>query len=287
MPFTPIAPAPNRQASTGLIALAPAGLDEGVRPGAWEQGFSFDPEICDPGLLYAMACQIDTEKATEANPDLVEYLPVMVVGFDACTTLDPGRDGEGRARRHLANVQSHQLERAFWTGEATDDPTANGGDRPHLADSTAEVLNSGTATDAAVGLSLLDQALTSCLHGVQGMIHATPYTLAEWHHRSSVEFVNGRYLTPNGHLVVAGSGYTGGAPRASGGAALPAAPDLTAPADQWAYATPTVTVLLGAVETFGDVDRAVNTRTWRAERPAAAFHGCCKFAVQLLFTGLN
>lgn len=277
---------PNRQPTTGLIALAQTPLDGGDRPAGWENGFSFQPETCDDGLLYSLICEYDTDKELPGNEPPVPYTPVMIVGSDTCTTADRERDRVGRGRRHLLAVQSFQLERAFWTGEATDDENPDGEDRPHLADGTAEVLNGGTATDAAVGLALLDQAITRCLHGQQGMVHATPYMLAIWRHRDAVESVNGRYVTPNGHLVVAGSGYTGGAPRPAAGDPLPAAPDLTVPANQWAYATPMVQVLLGADEVHQDVDRAVNSETVRVERAAAAFHGCCKFAVQLQPTAL-
>src|SRR5690606_22575460 len=283
-PPTPLAAPPNRQATTGLIALAPVSPDEGDRPGGWENGFAFDPETCDDGLLYSLVCRTETPKAPADNAGLVEYTPVVIVGSDVCSTLDRSRDRVGRARRHLLAVQSFQLERAFWTGEATDDESEDGEDRPHLADGTAEVLASGDPVAPEVGLALLDQALTRCIHGQQGMVHVTPYTLAVWVGLDVVEFVNGHYQTPNGHVVVAGSGYTGGGPRSDPGQDLPTAPDLSEPADQWAYATPMVQVLLGDIDVIEDVDRSVNTETVRAERSAAAFHGCCKFAIQLDMT---
>ena len=274
------APNPNRAPTTGLVALSVNGLDQGTRPGSWESGFEFDSETCGDGLAYANACVVDTAKAAADNPGYTPYLPITVIGYDACTTLDGGRDRVARARRHLAAVTSRQVEAAFWSGEATDDPTPNGGDRPHLADGTAEVLASGTATEPVRALGLLDQALTDCLHGVAGMVHLTPYVLVQMAAASAVVRDNGRWVTPSGHTVVAGSGYEGIGPRDNPGDPLPAAP---APgADQWAYGTPMVTTLLGDVQAFGAIDQAVNTEVWRAERSAAAFHGaCCKFAIQL------
>ena len=51
------------------------------------------------------------------------------------------------------------------------------------------------------------------------------------------------------------------------------------PANQWIYGTPQVQILLGGVDFYADTDRARNSQTTRAERPAAAYHGCCKFAI--------
>lgn len=275
---------PNRPPVAGLVALSVTMPDP---PRGWEQGFSFDGEPCDAGLLYAQVCQVTTEKAVVAaddRPGITDYLPVMVVAADQCSTLGrTPQEIEDRARRLLRTVESHQLEVAFWTGEAEDDPTADGGDRPHLADGTAEVLNSGTAAELVRGLGLLDQSLTDCLHGAAGMVHMSPFALMRAYAATAVYRENNRWLTPSGHVVVAGSGYQGIGPRADEGEALPAAPTLGG--DQWAYGTPMVTTLLGDIDVLSTVDRTVNDATSRAERPAAAFHGpCCKFAIQLDFT---
>lgn len=282
-PRTPITAPPNRQATAGLIAL---GIQDTPEDPRWEGGFGFDPETCDDGLLYDVACATATAKEMPEPADLVTVDPVLIVGSDTCTTLSTGRDGRARANRHLLSVQSHHLERAWWTGEATDDAVPDGGSRPHLADGTATVL-SAAAIPAGQAVAVLDQALTACLHGQQGMVHLTPVALTVIAGTPNLlERVDGRWLTPNGHLVVAGSGYTGGAPRPNPGDPLPAAPNLLAvpPANQWIYGTAMVHVLLGAISIFDDVDRSINNNNARAERPAAAYAGCCKFATNVDLT---
>lgn len=281
MPSAVLPAAPNRQPGSGIIALSVTGLPP---DGPWAQGITFDVEPCDDGVLYASVCQVTTEKALVAyddRPDPVEYLPVLLIAADRCSTLSrTTQEAEQRANRLLLNVQSHQLEVAFWVGEATDDPTANGGDRPHLADGTAEVIGGGPVASVPRAIGLLDQALSDCLHGVAGMAHMTPYAQAQAAAASALHRENGQWYTPAGHLVVAGSGYEGIGPRSAPGQALPAAPSLGG--DQWAYGTPMVTTLLSDVVVNSDVDWAVNDVTARAERYGAAFHGpCCKFAIQL------
>lgn len=283
-PRTPITAPPNRQPAAGLIAL---GVPVTASDNRWEGGLGFDPETCDAGVVYDINCAATvTAKALPTNPDLVEYDPVLIIGSDRCSTMTGERDRRGRATRHLLSVQSHHLERTFWTGEATDDAVPDGGARPHLADGTATVL-AGTATDFRQAVAVLDQALTGCLHGQQGMVHLTPVALALVVSGPLSPILerdaSGRWITPNGHLVVAGSGYTGGGPRSAPGEDLPAAPNLLAvpPANQWIYGTAMVHVLLGDVAYFDDVNRAVNDQTVRAERAAAAFHGCCKYAINV------
>lgn len=286
-PATPVAPPPNRAPLAGLLGLAAPHPDQGQRAAGWENGFAFAPETCGPGMAVSVVCQLgegDT-KTPAVNADVAEYVPVAVIGSDRCSTLDQGRDRTGRARRHLRSVESHQLERVLWTGEAVGDDTPNGGDRPHLADGNATVLAAGVAVSIAGGLPLLDQALTECLHGQQGMVHVTPLLLAHAAQAEAVMWRDNRWTTPNGHLVVAGSGYTGGGPRPNPGDPLPAAPDLTAhpPAAQWVYGTGMVFTLLGdPVDVLEDVDRETNDQTVRTERPAAAlFSPCCQFALRV------
>lgn len=271
---------PNRQARTGLIPLAnrPTDIDD-----RWENGFAFAPEACGDGQARNYGCGPTDEKFAPENPDLVSYDPVALVGGDECSTLDNDRDATERAERHLRAIESYQLERVLWTGLWDPEPGDEVSPRPHLADGNAQPLNDGNPASRSGGFVLLDQALTACLHGGQGMVHMTPGRLTWFAHLQLVFFEGGRWVTPNGHIVVAGSGYTGGGPRPAPDQPLPPPPDLLAtPApSQWIYGTGMVQVLLGAAETLSDVDRSVNTRTVLRERPAAAYWGCCQFAVHI------
>jgi hypothetical protein len=280
--FAPITAPANRQATSGLVALAAAFTDA---PDGWEGGFGFDPEACEGGLTFAIECGQTASKDASTNPDSVLYAPAALIAVDACTTMNE-HDGTGRARRLLLALESELLEALLWTGDATGDDVA-GEARPHLADGRAVELAAGAAVGIGVAFALMDQALTGCLHGVAGMVHVTPYTLAVAAAADLVDRDGNRWVTPNGHTVVAGAGYTGGGPRPAVGGALPAAPDLLAavPANQWMYGTGPVFYLLGSTDTRSAVDRAVNTVTAMSERPGAAFYSpCCQFAAQIDLT---
>lgn len=289
---TPIPAPENRAPASGLVAIATA-PDLGDVGERWINGFGFDPETCGDPQLLTLGCSTEgVDKDVPDNPAAVLYDPAILVGGDKCSTMGgrPSADRLGRARRHLLSTTSWGVERLFWTGVADGDVA--GTIRPSLTDGTAVELAGGTAVGANRGVALLDQALTVCLHGGAGAIHTTPLLLSDWADAGRVALRDGRWYTPSGHVVIAGSGYTGGAPRDDpGDAAPPAPPDLLAnpAADQWAYGTGPVYALVGDIVTWGDegsrIDRAVNDVTVLVERAVAAFHsGCCKFAVQIDMT---
>lgn len=300
-PVTPITAPPNRQPNTGLLALAnrPPVAADGAEPtgnevsSRWVAGFGFEPEACASSQSFEINCSpygVGEEKGTdvEGNPDIVTYSPVVFVVTDACSTMTRFRDRTGRVTRHLASTESEALARLLWTGEVDDTVL---GDLPlprmHLADSTATELAGGAAMDYVHGFAVMDHFLTLCLHNVQGMIHMTPYALDRIYERSALTESNGRIISPNGNLIVADAGYTGGGPRPDTDEALPTPPDLdavTAP-DQWIYGTSMVQVLLGPAEGMSDIDRAANTENTFRERAGAAFWDhCCQFAALLDFT---
>jgi hypothetical protein len=100
--------------------------------------------------------------------------------------------------------------------------------------------------------------------GRQGLIHATPATVAAWEFEA---LESGAYLqTPNGTPIASGGGYIGADP------VLGAAP---AAGQAWAFATGPVQVRLSEVILVGDnindtIDQSLNEVTYRAERYALA-----------------
>jgi hypothetical protein len=274
----------NQTPTTGLVALAVTPTD---LPAQWEGGFGFEPESCDPAALVTLSwCEQADEKDVPGRPSFVVYDPALLIGGDACSTLGP-RDGRlERARRQLQSTTSEGVERLFWTGEAAGD----GPDvvRQSLTDGTAVTVGDPGGQGPADTVSLLDQALAGCLHGVAGMVHVPPVLLPVWAAADVIWRSGDRWLTPGGHTVVAGAGYTGGAPRPVIDpdpfevGPLPAPPDLLDLGDVHVYATGPVGVILSDIVTFGDatsrIDRAINHETVLVERVAAAYHsGCCKF----------
>jgi hypothetical protein len=113
----------------------------------------------------------------------------------------------------------------------------------------------------------------------------TPGLLSRAYQKRAVTYEGGRWITPNGHSVVGGGGYTGGAPRPSVGGVLPAAPSLLAdpiPA-QTIYGTGPVFYLLGTVYQDPEIVREVNDDSVRTERAGAVFYGpCCQFAASVV-----
>lgn len=206
-------------------------------------------------------------------------LPFTVYAEFECAPVGVA-EAEQIASAALARVEQQQVEAAFWTGVAGEQPVVF----PHLAADTeatdGDVVLQTVATpvvtggaDVAQALGLLEQELADCYAG-QGLIHvprsALP-TLAAWNLASVID---GRLVTPAGNLIVAGTGYTGSAPDGS-----PAA-DGTA----WIYATgaawgyrsdPYVSRLRDSL------DRTSNTIRMLAERTYLLGFECCHLAAHI------
>jgi hypothetical protein len=278
--FNPLQAPPHRQASLGLAPVATPVPDP---PDKWEAGFTFDPETCQDPQLQAVDCGTGVTKNRMANPAAVEYAPAAIIANSWCSTLTGERQTEARAQRALLAQQWWGLERLLWTGVAESDDPADGTVRPHLADGRATVL--AGSGNVAEGVARLDQALTDCLWDSPGIIHMTAGLLSRAKQQSAIERVGDRWLSPAGHAVVGGGGYTGGAPRPSVGGALPGAPNLLAdpiPA-QTIYGTGPVFYLLGTVHTTPEFVREINDSSVRTERVGAVFYGpCCQFAASVV-----
>ena len=181
----------------------------------------------------------------------------------------------------LAQSESWQVERAFWTGLVDGRILAF----PHLAanaevldaqsielQSAASVVVTGAAVDVATGLGLLEAALADCYNGV-GVIHVPVKLLPTLQAYDLVIVQGGKLRTLNGNFVAVGGGYPGTSP--SG-----AAP---ATGEAWMYATGAVFMYRGDVKIPADkissVNRTTNTREMIAERTYVLGWDCCHHAV--------
>lgn len=263
--------APGRR---GLLAAAVELTEPDER---WVGGFAYEAESCDAAQALPIYC--DPGQGTDGyvkepgeSGGIVEYDPFAVIGADFCTTLDRGRDREGRARRQLLATESYQIERELWDGAIAQ---GEGNDNAYLA-KEGEATELGTAGVAA-SLAALEQGLAECLHGQRGMIHATPYTVSLWNAEGLLRVDGGLLLTALDTIVVAGSGYSGSAP---GDPPVPPA-DLDDAAN--AYATGMVYVRRSPISVVGDavshIDRARNDETVFVERAVAATFSCCLLTV--------
>lgn len=274
----------RREAPTGGTnrrgLLAPGGAIL-VEPGdeRWVGGVEWEGGPCGSLLPRPVVCE-DTSKPEDVDPQGIRTADAFYVsGYDQCSTLDTGRDRAANARANLAATESYQAELEFWDG------VASRAAAPDLENMWLARFEAATAAAAGPlgyvrALAALDQALAACLHGQQGMIHATPFTASMWMAAGLLRVEGQRLLTVMDSIVVAGSGYSGSAPAVADGGAPVAPADLAAGAN--AYGTGLVYAQLGAVAVLEDTDRSVNTSRARAERPVLlSTAGCCVLTVEV------
>ena len=182
---------------------------------------------------------------TQRFDSFVVYKPVT------CSTFGFGGDSidelAERASRTLGATLSAAVERALAEGV---DSSSN----PFFGDANVNILNSGTAVTARIGVSFLEQAIGATCR--QGMIHMTPASVAAL----PAPLREGESLaTANGTLIASGMGYQGIDTAALG------TPGAT---QDWAFATGGVKVYLGPARMTTpkeSIDREINEVTFRAE----------------------
>lgn len=249
-------------------------------------GTTFDP--CNvPGTPYPGLKAANTQRRTYGAT------PFTVVAELDCNPLgysDVERQAD--AVTALTRVESLQVERAFWTGNAgvTGSPVVY----PHLA-ANAQVLDANSTIqtiimqaaatqvsgsvvlDVVEGIQRLEAQMGLCYNG-QITLHV-PLVLGETLVQWGLIKQNGdHWETLTGNLVALGAGYTGSGPDG-----------VITPNVAWIYATPPVFAYRSAPETFRFYemfDRATNTLKSIVERTyVLGFSGCCVGAVPISLGG--
>lgn len=205
--------------------------------------------------------------------------PVLVVFDDVCSTVGwRSAEYQARARRGLARVASWRVERELWTGALIDD-------NPNLSGDAGTTVPGGPYAPERA-LDELVQALADTAVGA-GVIHARPYIIERWTENGKVKPLMsgpnaGKLATGTGHLVVAGTGYTGTGPAGQ-----------AVGATEWAYATDPLVVLRGDVvitppdppdgpPSAAAVDRGSNTVAYYAEQAySVLWNRCAHLAVEI------
>lgn len=275
-----------------VFTTLPGGLWDNVQTPSpdsvhWQQGVAW-AERCPTGDTTYDECLAVTGTGSPPEPPPktpnVEQTyrgatPFTVIAEFECTPIGLG-DAQTIAQDALDRIEQHQLENAFWTGQAADQNVVF----PHLGADTevvdGDVVLQPTATpvvtgaDVAAALGALEQELADCYKG-QGLIHvprsALP-TLAAW---NLVRDDGGRLVTANGNLVVAGGGYPGTGPDGAAAAA----------GTTWIYATGAAFGYRSNVyftQVRDSLDRSTNTLRMQAERTYLIGFECCLLAAHIV-----
>lgn len=242
----PVAP-PQSLLNTPGVVVNPDDFTERVFAGvnAWMYPTGC-AELWEPCLDGTFRVKSDeSSMLTQRFDSFVVYKPVT------CSTFGFGGDTidefAERASRTLDATLSAGVERALAEGV---DSSSN----PFFGDANVNILNSGTAVTARVGVSFLEQAIGYTCR--QGMIHMTPAAVAAL----PAPLREGDSLaTANGTLIASGMGYQGVDTAALG------TPGAT---QDWAFATGGVKVYLGPARMSTpkeSIDRSINEVTFRAE----------------------
>lgn len=274
MPRQVVEAPPLAAPTVGLLRSAVVVEDgDGAR---WLQdGVSFESRSCGPSGV-SDPCDNTKTVPPDEGTEQVDGDAFVVWAADRCSVMDNGRDGEARARNRLAAWQGFQIERELWEGAFHRASNKTG---RWLADAVADGTDviSATAVATRDALGALEEYLAGCVS--QGMIHAHPNLVTSWDSLNLIRREGARLYTVQDTMIVPGRGYTGAAPSTDGAAD----PIVDASGETaYAYATSMIQVRLGPTRAFTDVDRAVNTRTWRAERSAVfTWDACCHGAINV------
>lgn len=233
----------------------------------------------DVGAATTLA--VAAGKSTTLNRGAAgEAWPVAVLFEDVCSTFGwQAAEYQARARRGLARIASWRVEREFWTGAFIDD-------NANLANDAGATTVGGGALTADRALEELVQGLADAAVGL-GVIHARPAIVERWVRMQAVRPLTtganaGKLATGTGHLVVAGTGYTGSGPAGQ-----------VVGATEWAYATDPLVVLRGGVmmtppdppaapPSAAATNRATNRVTYYAEQPyAVLWNRCAHIAAEI------
>lgn len=235
----------------------------------WRTGVAMWSYPCGVPSLWE-PCSEGTyrEKDTDSETKSPRFDPFAAYFPFECSTISGVEDFADRAESVLNATISYAVEKALADGVPN---SAN----PFFGDGELDQLGGGPVTPQ-VGLSFLENAIAAT--GRQGIIHATPGTVAQWGH---LETVDGVLRTSSGTPIASGGGYLDADPVGKTG---------STPANgvEWAFATGPVAVYLGeatrpTVPEF--VDATTNLGTYIAERfVVAAWDTCLQSGVLIDWT---
>jgi hypothetical protein len=199
-----------------------------------------------------------------------EIKPFFIEVDDTRSTLGfLGTDRIKRISDQLEGITQKAIEAELWDGAVR-----KGESHPNVAlsDSSATILNSGTALSVERALALLEFKIGEVSQaGEQGVIHMTRDVASLLRNRLEIDEDSEIVRTRQGTTVVVGSGYSGTGPDEATGA-------TATDANKWIYATGTVRTYVGDVDVVNDnlsqaydVSGNQNDMRLKAIRPAAVY----------------
>lgn len=240
----------------------------------WEGGVAYESLICAPKVQNWGLCDPGGDVVVDKTgaDRLVTAEPFAITAYDTCTAVggaDRRKDAEARVLALLEASTQKAVEREVLLGSIASSAPTLGGGRWLMGPGTTQLPD--VAGDPREAIAILEDAYAQCSVGDAGVLHLTRGSA----YRARLDADGDVLRTRTGSLVIAGSGY-------SVGAEAPAGWEGT-----WAFVTGPVRVWVGDPAVYPeDAGQAVNIRTndliYKAERlAAAAYDGCCAFAVKI------
>jgi hypothetical protein len=199
-----------------------------------------------------------------------EIKPFFIEVDDTRSTLGfLGTDRIKRISDQLEGITQKAIEAELWDGAVRKGENHS---NVALSDSSATILNSGTALSVERALALLEFKIGEVSQaGEQGVIHMTRDVASLLRNRLEIDEDSEIVRTRQGTTVVVGSGYSGTGPDEATGA-------TATDANKWIYATGTVRTYVGDVDVVNDnlaqaydVSGNQNDMRLKAIRPAAVY----------------
>ena len=228
----------GRERGTLLSAMQPIPPDELVARNVTRGWFGVEWLPWGTGNISvdAIDCDVVYDFSARELPDLLVQPAFLMWDALKCSTLSSESEWlRGRVVDNLNVYASAAFAAELSTG------TASGGLAISGDATYTPTIISATAVDVGRGIAELEDHLADVLHGAIGMIHLTPGLLALAVGDGYVEWRDGQYRTPSGHVVVGDAGFDG--------TATPFGSTAATSAQAWIYATSMVWYAISGINT--------------------------------------
>lgn len=252
----------------------------------WQaSGIEWEDDLCGNGTVAFIdnSCPPASGfgKPADRNLQFPHADPYVALGSFTCSPIGrPASEAFEIARRRLLVWEQWQVEKALWTGVAS-----NGIIQPNFSTGSTYTgvtpvdISPAGALDPVSAIAIMEERLGDVI-ACGGTIHI-PYGLAAFltAHRLLINNGQDEYFSPTGFRVIAGHGYPGSGPNNVASAA----------GETWIFGTGPLlgarsNVIMVPETTPEAVDRRINNITVRAERFYAVGFSCSLLALRVKLT---